>query len=162
MKLLTDNMQNGILPLNQKTLNQLKRKHPQGKEAELDVLLTDIPEQVYPIKFYAIYADSVKRAAVITRGGAGPSGLDTDGWRRILITKQFSTSSTDLRKAITEVIKKLFTADNLSSLLKPFLACCLIPLDKNLGLHPIGIGERLHQIAGKVIVSHIQKDLISQ
>ena len=31
MKLLTDNMQNGILPLNQKTLNQLKQMHPQGK-----------------------------------------------------------------------------------------------------------------------------------
>ena len=28
MKQLTDNMQNGILPLNQKTLNQLKQKHP--------------------------------------------------------------------------------------------------------------------------------------
>ena len=37
MKLLTDNMQNGIFPLNQKTLNQLKQKHPLGKEAELDV-----------------------------------------------------------------------------------------------------------------------------
>ena len=45
MKLLTDNMQNGILPLNQKTLNQLKQKHPQGKEAELDVLLTDNPNK---------------------------------------------------------------------------------------------------------------------
>ena len=28
MKQLTDNMQNGILPLNQKTLSQLKQKHP--------------------------------------------------------------------------------------------------------------------------------------
>ena len=30
MRLLTDNMQNGIVPLNQKTVNQLKQKHPQG------------------------------------------------------------------------------------------------------------------------------------
>ena len=36
MKPLTDNMQKGILPLNKKTLNQLKQKHPQGKEAELE------------------------------------------------------------------------------------------------------------------------------
>ena len=49
MKLLTDNMQNGILPLNQKTSNQLKQKLPQGKEAELDVLLAHTPEQVHPI-----------------------------------------------------------------------------------------------------------------
>ena len=68
MKLLADNMQNGILPLNQKTLNQLKQKHPQGKEAKLDVLVTDTPEQVHPIKFDAIDADLLKRAAVRTRG----------------------------------------------------------------------------------------------
>lgn len=41
LKLLTDNMQNGILPLNHKTLHQLMQKHPQGKQAEFDVLLTD-------------------------------------------------------------------------------------------------------------------------
>ena len=41
LKQLTDNMQNGILPLNHKTLNQLMQKHPQGKQAESDVLLTD-------------------------------------------------------------------------------------------------------------------------
>ena len=40
LKQLTDNMQNGILPLNHKTLNQLMQKHPQGKQAESDVLLT--------------------------------------------------------------------------------------------------------------------------
>ena len=52
----------------------------------MDVLLTDKPEQVHPIKFDAIDADLVKGAAVRTRGGAGPSRLDSDGWRRILIT----------------------------------------------------------------------------
>ena len=113
MKLLTDNMQNGILPLNQKTLNPSKQKHPRGKKSELDGLLTDTPEQVHPKKFDAIIANLVKRAAVRTRGGAGPSGLDANGWRRILITKQSGTSSTDLCKAIAEVIKKLCTTDNL-------------------------------------------------
>ena len=102
-----------------------------------------------------------KRAAVRTRGGAGPSGLDADEWRRVLITKQFRTSSTEICKAIAEIIKKLCTADNLSPSLEPFLACRLIPLDKNPGLFPIGIGEILRGIAGKVVVSHIWKDLIS-
>ena len=45
MKLLTDNMQNRILPLNLKTLNQSRQKHHQGKEAESDVLLTDTLEK---------------------------------------------------------------------------------------------------------------------
>ena len=162
IKLLTDNIQYAILPLNQNTLlNQFKQKHPHGKQAELDVLLTDTPEQVHPMKFDAIDADLIKGAAVRTRSGAGPSGLNANGWRRILITKQFGTSSTDLCKAIAEVIKKLCATDSLSSSLEPFLACRLISLDKNPGLRPIGIGEILRRIAGKVIVSHIRKDLIS-
>ena len=35
MKLLTDNMQNGVLPLNEQTLNMLKQKHPEGKNREV-------------------------------------------------------------------------------------------------------------------------------
>ena len=112
----------------------------------MDVLLKDTPEQVYPIKFDTIDADLVKKSAVRTRGGAESSGLDADGWRKILIAKH-------------EVIKKLCTANNLSLLLEPFLAFRLIPLDKNPGLRPIGIGEILRWIAGKVVVSHVRKDL---
>ena len=98
------NMQNGIHSLNQKKLNQSKKKNPQGKEAELDVLLTDASEQVHPIKLDALDADSVKRVAVKVRSGGGPSGLDADGWGRILITKQFGNSSSDLCTAIAELI----------------------------------------------------------
>ena len=78
-----------------------------------------------------------------------------------MITKQFGTSLINLFKAIAEVIKKLCKTDNLSPSLEPFLACCLIPLDKNASLHPYGIGEILCRISSKVIVTHIWKDLIS-
>ena len=66
------------------------------------------------IKFDPIDTDLEKRAAIRTRRGAEPSGLDADGWRRILITKKFGTSSTDSCKAIAEVIKNLWTVDNFS------------------------------------------------
>ena len=79
MKLMNDNMLNMILPLNQKTLNQLKQKHSWGTEAELHVLLTDILEQVHRTKFDIIDADLVNGAVDRTRVGAGPSGLDADG-----------------------------------------------------------------------------------
>ena len=50
MKILTDNMKNGILPLKRQTLNQLQLKHPEGKEASQEILLTDTPETIHPIK----------------------------------------------------------------------------------------------------------------
>ena len=43
---------------------------------------------------------------------------------RILITKHFGNSSTDVCIAIAEFIKKFCTSDNLSLLLEAFLACC--------------------------------------
>ena len=41
LKLLTKNIKDGILPLNGKTLNNLKEKHPKSKHA--NVLLTGVP-----------------------------------------------------------------------------------------------------------------------
>ena len=38
--------------------------------------------------------------------------------------------------------------------------CRLIPLDKNPGLRPTGVGEVLRRIAGKVIVSVLKEDVI--
>ena len=119
----------------------------------MNVLLTDTLEQLHPMKPDRIYPYLVKRGAGRTRAGAGPSGLDADGWRRILMAKEFGNSSIDLCTAIAEVIKKLCTADNLSPSLEEFLVCHLIPLDKSPGLGPIGIGEILHWIASKVIVT---------
>ena len=79
MKLLTDNMQNGVLPLNEQTLNMLKQKHPEGKKSHHEALLTDIPDNVHHVKFDSINADLVKKAAAKTQGGAGPSGMDAEG-----------------------------------------------------------------------------------
>ena len=43
VKLLTNNMHDGIFPLNNETLNKLKEKHPKSKKANNDVLLTGVP-----------------------------------------------------------------------------------------------------------------------
>ena len=52
-------------------------------------------------------------------------------------------------------------ADNLSSSLEAFLARHLMPLDKNPGLRPIGIGEVLQRIAAKVIVTNTIDDIVT-
>ena len=85
MKLLTNNMKNGVLPLNKKTLEQLKQKHPQRSDADPEIMLPDKPEQIHPVKLDSIDSENVRKAALKTRGGAGPSGFDADGWKRIFI-----------------------------------------------------------------------------
>ena len=45
----------------------------------------------------------VRDAVEKTRGSAGPSGLDVDGWRRILMLGNFGSSGEDLRKAIADM-----------------------------------------------------------
>ena len=54
LKLITNNMQDGILPLNNETLNKLKEKHPKSKNANNDVLLTSVPQDIQPIMFAGI------------------------------------------------------------------------------------------------------------
>ena len=44
MKLLADNMQKRILPLNDQTLHQINQKHPYSKDSDSKVLQQDIPE----------------------------------------------------------------------------------------------------------------------
>ena len=96
----------------------------------------------------------IKKAALRTKGGSGPSGMDADGWRRILASNSFGTASSDLRKTFTEFIKVICTKKNFARRKYfitrcAFLACRLIPLNKNQGLRPIGVGEILRRIAGK-------------
>ena len=57
IKLLTDNMKNGILPLTEKKLQHLKQKHPPRCNPDLEVLLPDKPEEGHPIKFASINAE---------------------------------------------------------------------------------------------------------
>ena len=96
MKLLTNNMKNGVFPLNKKLLEQLKQKHPQRRDADPEITLPGKPEEIHLIKFDFIDAENVRKAALKTRGGAGPSGLDVDGWKRIFTSNQFGDSTGNL------------------------------------------------------------------
>ena len=79
----------------------------------------------------------------------------------MLTSKQFGTSSTDLRKTFPQLIKS-FCIEKLetTTFLKAFIACRLIPLDKKPALQPIGVGEVLRRIAGKVNMMVFKKDII--
>ena len=129
MKRLINNMKNGILPLNKKTLEQLKQKHHQRRDADPEIL-PDKPEEIHPIKFDCIDSENVIKAAFKTRCGQGHLDLDADGWKRIFTSNQFGDSTDDLCKTFAEVIKKLCTVENQSTSLEVFLANRLIPKTK--------------------------------
>lgn len=161
IKILTNNMENGILPLNDLTLHLLNMKHPESTPADAEVLLPDTPEPVHEIIFEEITPDLIRRSALRTKGGSGPSGLDGDGWRRILTSHSFGSDSTDLCAAVASLGRKLCKEKQSATSLESLIACRLIPLDKNPGLRPIGVGEVLRRILGKSIASILKDELRS-
>ena len=79
----------------------------------------------------------------------------------MLLSKSFGESFDGLCQSISRVARKLYTERNDS--IDAFLACRLIPLDKNPGLRPIGVGEVLRRIIGKAVMlitkEHIKKSV---
>ena len=111
--------------------------------------MPDQPQSIQ-IKYESANPDAVHKAALKTRGDSGPSGMDADGWKRILTSKQFAESFADLCTTIANMMKLCIEKD-LANTLEVLLSCRLIPLDKNPGLRSIGVGEVLRRIVVKII-----------
>ena len=112
------------------------------------------------IIFDSIDANMIRKIAFRMKGSAGPSALDAEQWWRILGTKLFGSVGSDLCQSVANLTKKLATTliNDMNSI-SPLMACRLIPLDKNPGLRPIGIGEVLRRITGKAVLSVLRKDV---
>ena len=155
-------MVNGILPLDEKKHNTLKQKYPQSKRTYEKTIINGELPVIHRIIFDDINEELVRKVAVRTKGGSGLSGLDTDRWRKILTSKVFGSCTSNLRKANADFIKHIYInkiefQSNTTSL-ETFIASRLVPLDKNLGLRPIDVGELLRRIAGKVVMSIVKDD----
>ena len=156
---LTENMSNGILPLNDKTLTMLKQKHPEANELPQEVLLQGRTRPVHPIVYEDMDESLILKAAMVKKGGSGPSGLD--GLRKILTSQSFGTASSELRKTFALFVKSLCVEEikNVESL-ESFIACRLIRLDKRPGISSVGVGEVLRRIAGKTVMILLKKDVL--
>ena len=141
-KLLTDNTKIDSLSLTEKRLQQLKQKYPPRGNANPEVLLLDKPGEVYPIKF--------KRKC--KTGKVAGSGLDTECLERLFTSTQIRDRTTEIRNTIFDVIKNCALQN---------LACCLIPLETNPRMRPIGVGNLSQRIAGKVIVTQEKDEIIT-
>ena len=84
----------------------LKYKHPEPAPYN-EAAFEHEPPDVHPVVFDEITAESVWLAAMNTKGGAGPSGIDADGWRHILVSRNFGQSSEELRREIAMLIQQL-------------------------------------------------------
>ena len=111
-------------------------KHPKASPANKATLLQGEIPFTDPV-FLNIDEDSIAKV-----GAAGPSALDTYGWRSILVCRNFAKQGKDLRSAIARMtirlcIKESNTSIDKSTNLERYIACRLIPLDKQPGITPI-------------------------
>ena len=142
------------------TQEVLIEKHPQEKATAAETILTE-PEadEIHhdPIVFERITGESIKIAANKTQGAAGPSGLDAYAWRRFC--SSYKSASVDLCNALAAIARRLCTSIVHQEGLPSFVACRLIPLNKNPGVRPIAIGKVPRRIIAKSILKVIRNDI---
>ena len=146
-RLLQNESRQGIIPLNDDTLKQLREKHPEGVEASEETLLKGDKGKVHQVTFNCIDGEMVKRAAIETKGSAGPSGMDADTWRMLLTSRRNLEVTAELRNAVALLAKKMCVEE--CHHLEPITNSRLIPLKSQCnGVRPIGVGEVLGRIIG--------------
>ena len=130
-----------IIPQSQglSTRDILRDKHPPEKPACPESLLPDCAENVNPIIYSDLDAECILQAALHTQGAAGLSGLDAYAWRRLC--SSFKTTSHDLCHALAAVGRRICSSNIHPDDLSAFVSCRLIPLNKNPGVRPIGVGK---------------------
>ena len=140
-------------------LQVLKEKHPSPGEVNRQ-LIESPSENVLPFHpsiFDNLDDDAIKRAATVTKGSPGHSGLDANHWKKMLTGME--QISVNLRKTCAKIARRIATETIAPSHLRPYNACRLIPLDKKPGVIPIGIGELLRRIIGRCIARCVSADL---
>ena len=104
----------------------------------------------------------MREGASRTKGSADPSGVDANGFKKILACKSFKRSSINLRGSIATLTRRPCKelVDPLT--IEPIVASRLIPLDKGNGeVRPIGVGEVIRRIIGKCVTRVAKRDVIN-
>ena len=89
LRLLSENANSGILPINDDTIKKLYEKHPPAEPLRNELLMHGEVRHVNPVIFDSINADLIQKIAIRTKGAAGPSMLSADDWRNMLVSKQY-------------------------------------------------------------------------
>ena len=135
----------------------LSRKHPPAEPPDPGAVVNTPAATINPILFAGLNGGEIRKSAIATQGGAGPSGGDADQWRHMCVG--FRNASNTLCEAMSAVARRMATELLDPQGLEAFLANRLIPLDECPGLRPIGIGETPRRIISKTIVSFLKDDI---
>ena len=101
----------------------------------------------------------IATATRLTKGSGGPSQLDAEQFRHIILSKKFKKESKDLREQMVLLPKKLAATLVHPKSIETFVAFRLIALKKNPGVRPIGVGKILRRIIGKTIAWTLKDDI---
>ena len=113
---------------------------------------------VVVVIYKRISGEMVRRAAIETKGAAGPSVMDANIWQKLLTSRKNPSSTSDLREAIAKLARKMCTED--CKYLQPFISNRLVPLKTHSNdVCPIGIGEVLRRIIGKCVMDIAKEDV---
>ena len=170
LRLVTQTNGCGSLPLNnianfndptsaQIVCDDLRQKHPPKQPLKKSTIITpDTPMvEPHPVLFDEINAHVIQSTILKMDGETGPSGLDAASWKRLCTS--FKGASTDLCESIAATARQLCTCYVDPTGLSAFVACRLIALDKCNGVRPIGIGETVRRIIGRVIARVLSADI---
>ena len=139
----------GLVEMNDETIQELKKKHPPPAPVAEETLLFGPIEEVPDSYFDCINEAMIFRAANFTQGSCGPSHMDADHFRYLLTSKHFKQAGSNLRNQIAKLARILATRHINPEHLEAYGCSRLIPLNKNPGIRPIGIGEVLRRVIGK-------------
>ena len=97
LRLLAQDSNGGVLPMNNEVIEALKKKHPARNPAVPSAVTMPISSSQDPshfILFDQLDGQLIRETALKTERAAGPSGLDTAGWKRLCTS--FQSASSDL------------------------------------------------------------------
>ena len=149
----------GVHKLTDEIKMTLNEKHPKAEAMESDALLPITRPTPNPVIFEQITAELVQRCSKNLNGSGGPTLVDTDSWKHFLCSKSYGRHPFHLAEAICGLAKRICTENIHPDCLEEFVAGRLIPLDKNPGVRPIGIGETLRRIVGKAVTTILKSDI---
>ena len=157
IRLLGSTNSGGVLPLDADTIKKLKKKHPRAAPAYTGSLLNRPIDQI-PVTYYdSIDEFIIERAIKSTKGAAGPSNMTGDFIQQ-LCNKKFASEGHNFNAAMARLARKLATEHIDPLFLESFLVCKLIPSNKCPGIRPIGVGEVIRRVIGKVISWTVKKE----